>query len=387
MAMTAGQSNSIDSTHDLLRGRRGPMDVFVRPQCVALVGATDRRGSVGCRLAENLLRSSPKHEVVFVNPTRPSLLGRKCYPQLADAPLQIDLAVIAVPAPHVPSVIEQCLAANVRGAIVVSAGFKEIGAAGVALEAKIRSLIAGTPLRVIGPNCLGVMSPISGLNASFAAAMARPGNLGFITQSGALLTAILDWSLAERVGFSHVFSVGSMLDVGWGDLIDFFGNDPHTSSILMYMESIGNTHSFLSAAREVALQKPIIVIKAGRTASAAIAAASHTGALAGSDEVLSAAFRRVGVVQVQRMAELFNLAEALAKQPRPKGPNLAIVTNAGGPGVLAIDSLIESGGHLATLSPETLAALDQLLPPHWSHANPVDVLGDATPQCYAKCVE
>ncbi len=161
--MTAGHSNSIDSTHDLLRGRRGPMDVFVRPQCVALVGATDRRGSVGCRLAENLLRSSPKQEVVFVNPTRPSLLGRKCYSQLADAPLQIDLAVVAVPAPHVPSVIEQCLAAKVRGAIVVSAGFKEIGAAGVALEATIRSLIAGTPLRVIGPNCLGVMSPIERL--------------------------------------------------------------------------------------------------------------------------------------------------------------------------------------------------------------------------------
>jgi acetyltransferase len=385
--MSKVHANAIDSVHDLLQGRRGPMEVFVRPECVALIGATDRRGSVGCRLAENLLKSSPKQEIVFINPARPSVLGRKCFPKLADVAQQVDLTIVAVPAPHVPAVIEECLAAKVRGAIVVSAGFKEIGAAGVALEAKIRSLIAGTTLRVIGPNCLGVMSPSSGLNASFAAAMARPGNLGFITQSGALLTAILDWSLEERVGFSHVFSVGSMLDVGWGDLIDFLGNDPHTGSILMYMESIGNAHSFLSAAREVALQKPIIVIKAGRTEKAAKAAASHTGALAGSDEVLSAAFRRVGVVQVQRMAELFNLAEALAKQPRPKGPNLAIVTNAGGPGVLAIDSLVESGGHLATLSPETLAALDRLLPPHWSHANPVDVLGDATPQCYTKCVE
>ncbi len=384
--MQPGHSNSIDTAHDLLRGRHGPLDVFVRPNCVALLGATDRMGSVGRRLAENLLKSAPRREVVFINPTRPTVMGRPCYPRLADVPQQVDLAIVAVSAARVPGVIEECLAANVRGAIVVSAGFKEIGAAGVALESQIRKLIAATRLRVIGPNCLGVMSPTSGLNASFAAAMARQGNLGFITQSGALLTAILDWSLAEKVGFSHVFSVGSMLDVGWGDLIDFLGDDPHTGSILLYMESIGNAHAFLSAAREVALQKPIIVIKAGRTETAAKAAASHTGALAGSDEVLSAAFRRVGVVQVRRMAELFNLAEALAKQPRPKGPHLAIVTNAGGPGVLAIDALVESGGQLAILSPETLTSLNQHLPPHWSHANPVDVLGDATPECYAKCL-
>src|SRR5581483_4221141 len=242
-------------------------------------------------------------------------------------------------------------------------------------------------IRIIGPNCLGVMTPPLGLNATFANEIALPGRVAFLSQSGALGTAILDWSLKSRVGLSAFVSVGSMLDVGWGDLIDYFGSDPNTNSIVIYMESIGDARSFLSAAREVVLTKPVIVIKAGRTGAAAVAAASHTGALTGSDEVLDAAFRRCGVLRVTSISDLFYLADILSKQPRPQGPRLAILTNAGGPGVLATDALMGLGGELAPLSPETMKAFDELLPPHWSHNNPVDILGDAGPQRYAKALE
>ena len=242
-------------------------------------------------------------------------------------------------------------------------------------------------MRLIGPNCLGVMNPIGGMNATFAHTMARPGTVGFISQSGALCTAILDWSFQENVGFSAFVSIGSMLDVGWGDLIYYLGNDPKTESIVIYMESIGDARSFLSAAREVALTKPIIVIKPGRTAAAAQAAASHTGSLTGSDEVLQAAFRRAGVLRVNRISDLFNMAEVLSKQPRPRGKRLTIITNAGGPGVLATDSLISDGGELAEISAETIASLDTVLPTHWSHNNPVDVLGDADSARYMATIE
>ncbi|HET6314507.1 MAG TPA: bifunctional acetate--CoA ligase family protein/GNAT family N-acetyltransferase, partial [Chloroflexia bacterium] len=224
---------------------------------------------------------------------------------------------------------------------------------------------------------------ISGLNATFANGMARPGSVGFISQSGALLTAVLDWSTQENVGFSTFVSLGSMLDVGWGDMIYYLGDDPHTRSIVIYMETVGDARSFLSAAREVALTKPIIVIKPGRTQAAAKAAASHTGSLTGSDEVLAAGFARAGVLRVSTIAELFYMAEVLAKQPLPKGPRLTIVTNAGGPGVLATDALISEGGELADLSDETMQELDKILPAAWSHNNPVDILGDASPERYA----
>ncbi|MBI1800644.1 MAG: bifunctional acetate--CoA ligase family protein/GNAT family N-acetyltransferase, partial [Chloroflexi bacterium] len=235
--------------------------------------------------------------------------------------------------------------------------------------------------------CLGVMRPTTGLNATFASAIARPGTVGFISQSGALCTAVLDWSFRQNVGFSAFISIGAMLDVGWGDLIDYLGDDPKTQSIVIYMESIGDARAFLSAAREVALNKPIIVIKAGRTQAAARAAASHTGALAGSDEVLDAAFRRCGVLRVNTISDLFYMAEVLAKQPRPRGPRLTMVTNAGGPGVLATDTLMTTGGEMAELSAETIESLNQFLPPHWSHGNPIDILGDADPARYAKAVE
>ena len=271
--------------------------------------------------------------------------------------------------------------------MVISAGFKERGEEGAALERQIREDIQGSRMRVIGPNCLGVMNPLVGLNATFAHTIARKGNVAFLSQSGALLTAILDWSLREQVGFSAFVSTGSMLDVSWGDLIDYFGYDSDTKSILIYMESIGDARSFLSAAREVAITKPIIVIKAGRTEAASKAASSHTGAMTGSDEVFDAALRRCGVLRVPSISDVFYMAEVLSRQPRPQGPRLTILTNAGGPAVLATDALISHGGELAALSGESVQALNAFLPPHWSHGNPIDILGDADADRYARTLE
>jgi acetyltransferase len=378
---------SIEPAHDILRGREHPLDVFFAPRTVAVIGASEANGSVGRTLLWNLL-SSPFGGTVFpVNPRRSSVLGIKAYPTIAAVPESVDLAVIVTPAVTVPGIVGECTDAGVKGAIVISAGFKERGEAGAQLEAQVLAQARRGRMRVIGPNCLGVMSPPTGLNATFASTLARSGNVGFVSQSGALCTAILDWSLRELVGFSAFISIGSMLDVGWGDLIDYLGNDPRTRSIIIYMESIGDARSFLSAARQVALAKPIIAIKAGRTEAAAKAAASHTGALTGSDEVLDAAFRRCGVLRVQNISDLFYMAEVLSKQPRPKGPRLAILTNAGGPGVLATDAQIGQGEQLAELSNETVESLNRILPPHWSHGNPIDVLGDASPELYTRAVE
>jgi acetyltransferase len=302
-------------------------------------------------------------------------------------PDQVDLAVVITPAPTVPGVVAECAAAGVSGAIIISAGFRETGAEGAELERRALEAARRGGVRLLGPNCLGVMRPTSGLNASLSNGSVQPGNVALISQSGALGAAILDWSLTEHVGFSAFISVGSMLDVGWSDLIDYLANDPHTKSILIYMESIGDARAFISAAREAALSKPIIVLKGGRTEAVAQAAASHTGSLVGSDEALHAALRRCGALRVNSIADLFNMAGLLAKQPRPAGPRLAIVTNAGGLGVLAADELIASDGLLASLAPETLDALNGLLPYHWSRGNPIDIVGNANPERYARSVE
>jgi acetyltransferase len=376
-----------DPAHDVYRAERQPLDAIFKPRSVAVIGASEEPLSVGRTILANLI-SSPFGGAVFpVNPKRRYVLGIKAYPTIGEVPEQIELAIIATPAPTVPDVIAECVAAGVRGAIIISAGFKERGPEGVELERRTLEAARRGRMRLIGPNCLGVMMPPTGLNATFAGQMARPGNVAFISQSGALCTAILDWSLREQVGFSAFISIGSMLDVGWGDLIDYLGNDRRTQSIILYMESVGDAAAFLSAAREVALTKPIIVIKGGRTAAAAQAAASHTGSLAGSDAVLDVAFRRVGVLRVNNIADVFYMAETLAKQPRPLGPRLAMVTNAGGPGVLATDALLGFGGTLVELAPETVEALNGVLPAHWSHGNPIDILGDADPERYAKALE
>lgn len=372
---------------DNATSERTALQSLFLPASVAVIGATDREGSVGRTVLANLVQGSYQGRVYPVNRKHSKLLGIRCYPNPKDLPEPVDLAVIMTPAATVPGVVRECLEAGLRSAIVISAGFKERGSEGLELERQIQAELQRGSMRLLGPNCLGVMNPWMGLNATFARDIARPGNVAFLSQSGALLAAILDLSLREQVGYSAIVSTGSMLDLDWGDLISFYGEDPKTQSILVYMESIGDARSFLSAAREVALSKPIILIKAGRTEAAAKAACSHTGALTGSDEVFDAALRRCGVLRVQNISDLFYMAEVLSKQPRPRGPRLTILTNAGGPGVLATDALIPNGGKLAPLSSDAEARLNAFLPPHWSHANPIDILGDADPERYESALK
>jgi acetyltransferase len=377
----------VDLSQKIIDRGEQPLDVFFAPKAVAVVGATESPGSVGRTILWNLITSPFGGSVYPVNPKRSNVLGIKSYPNISSIPDKLDLVVIVTPSIAVPDIIRQCGLLGVKGAVVITAGFKEIGEAGLKLENEVLAEARKAGIRLIGPNCLGVMSPLTGLNATFASHIARPGKVGFISQSGALCTAVLDWSLQNNVGFSAFLSLGSMVDVGWGDLINYLGNDPQTESIVIYMETIGDARAFLSAAREVALKKPIIIIKPGRTAAAAKAAASHTGSLAGSDDVLEAAFARSGVLRVSSIADLFYMAGVLAKQPNPKGPRLTILTNAGGPGVLATDALIMGKGELTELAPETIEELNKVLPTTWSHNNPIDIIGDASPERYKSSVE
>ncbi len=387
-APTPPASERLESAHDILRGaRKRPLDSICNPKVVAVIGATENPGTVGRTLFQNLGRGGFDGIVYPVNPKRASVLCVKAYPNISAIPEKVDLAVICTPAKTVPGIIKDCVKAGVRGVIIISAGFKEIGPEGVKLEQQILAEARSSGMRIVGPNCLGLMMPNIGLNATFGTTIAKPGNVGFLSQSGALCTAVLDWSLKENVGFSMFASLGSMLDVSWGDLIYYLGDDPNTKSIVIYMETIGDARAFLSAAREVALTKPIIVIKPGRTEGAAKAAASHTGSLTGSDDVLDAAFKRCGVLRVNNISDLFYMSEVLGRQPRPKGNRLTMISNAGGPGVLATDALITSGGALTEISKGTMEELNKFLPASWSHNNPVDVLGDASAEIYAKTLE
>jgi len=388
VSTTSPASERLESAHDILRGaRKRPLDSICNPKVVAVIGATENPGTVGRTLFQNLGRGGFDGIVYPVNPKRASVLCVKAYPNISAIPEKVDLAVICTPAKTVPGIIKDCVKAGVRGVIIISAGFKEIGPEGVKLEQQILAEARSSGMRIVGPNCLGLMMPNIGLNATFGTTIAKPGNVGFLSQSGALCTAVLDWSLKENVGFSMFASLGSMLDVSWGDLIYHLGDDPNTKSIVIYMETIGDARAFLSAAREVALTKPIIVIKPGRTEGAAKAAASHTGSLTGSDDVLDAAFKRCGVLRVNNISDLFYMSEVLGRQPRPKGNRLTMISNAGGPGVLATDALITSGGALTEISKGTMEELNKFLPASWSHNNPVDVLGDASAEIYAKTLE
>ncbi|MBU0615287.1 MAG: bifunctional acetate--CoA ligase family protein/GNAT family N-acetyltransferase [Nanoarchaeota archaeon] len=361
------------------------LDSIFKAKTVAVIGASNKKGSVGHALIKNLVGSGYDGIVYPVNPKRTSILGVKCYQSIKDITEKIDLAIIATPAATVPKIVEECGKAGVGGLVIISAGFKEVG------EDELCSNILATAKRydmpIIGPNCLGFIRPSTQLNASFAKKMALPGKIAFISQSGALGTAILDWSIDQNVGFSHFVSIGSMLDIGFHDLIDYFGQDPETNSILIYMESLSDARKFLSAARAFARSKPIIVLKVGRSSEGAKAAMSHTGSLAGNDAVYNAAFERAGIIRVNTIGELFDSAQTLAMQKRPLGNKLAIVTNAGGPGVIATDYLISKGGKLAELSKETIAELNKVMPAAWSHGNPVDVLGDADPERYEKAIQ
>jgi acetyltransferase len=363
-----------------------PLAPFFAPCKIAVIGAEERPGSVGRAILSNLVSGQYAGSVHPVTPNHKSVLGIPAYASIADV-AGAELAIVTAPAPTVPAIVAECSDAGVKSVLVISGGFRECGSEGAILEQELVETARRGRVRIIGPNCLGVMRPSTGLNATYARQTAKAGSVAFVSQSGALCSAVLDWSLRENVGFSAFVSIGHMADVNWGDLIDYLGDDPHTHSILLYIESIGDARSFVSAARQVARSKPIIAIKAGRTAAGARAAASHTGAMTGSDEVAEAAFRRCGVLRVGTIADLFYMAEVLGKQPRPGGPRLGIVTNAGGLGVLAADGLLLSRGELAQFSDDTMRALDELLPPHWSHANPADLLNDATPEQYASATK
>jgi acetyltransferase len=363
------------------------LDKIFNPKTVAIVGASDEEGTVGYALLRNFKELGFEGKVYPVNIKKSVVLGLQAYPSVEQIPEPVDLAIIATPARTVPSIVEQCGKSGIKGLIIISAGFKEIGEEGRALEQKITELKKEYDLRIIGPNCLGVIRPSVKMNATFISKTPKPGNIAFISQSGALGSAILDYALHENIGFSNFVSIGSMMDVDFGDLIDYFGTDPKTRSILMYIEGLTDARKFMSAAKHFARTKPIILVKAGKFTESAKAAASHTGSLTGEDNIYDAAFKRAGVVRVDEIADLFNAAEVLGMQPLPNGPNLAIITNAGGPGVMATDALISRGGKVAKLSPKTMEILDAVLPHFWSHGNPVDILGDAHADRYKAAIE
>jgi acetyltransferase len=363
------------------------LDKLFKPTTIAVIGASDEKGSVGHSLMDNLINSDYDGIVYPVNIKRESVHSIKAYDSVAEIPDQIDLAIIATPAKTVPTIVKNCGEAGVAGIVIISAGFSEIGAHGTKLMDEILKIARKYEMRVLGPNCLGFMRPDIHLNATFASQMALPGKLAFISQSGALGTAILDWSIKNNVGFKYFVSIGSMVDLSFGDLIDYFGQDPEVSSVLIYMESIKNARHFMSASRAFSRQKPIIVLKVGRTSEGAQAAKSHTGSMTGNDAIFNAAFERAGIIRVDTVVGLFHTAKALAMQPHPKGNKMTVITNAGGPGIIATDTLVFSGGSLAKLNKSSIYKLDKFLPSAWSRGNPIDILGDATSETYRKTLE
>lgn len=364
------------------------LDKIFDPHRVAVIGASDTPTSVGYTVLRNLIGSGFRGVVYPVNAKRESIQGIQAYKDISCLPHAPDLGVICTPSHTVPGLVRSLGEAGTRGIVVISAGFREIGEAGRKLEDQVRAEQAKFDgMRIVGPNCLGIIVPGIHLNASFAAATPKKGHIGFISQSGALCTSVLDWAIDEGIGFSYFVSVGNMLDVSMGDLIDYFGSATETQSIILYIESISEAREFVSAARAFARTKPIVAYKAGRFTQSAAAAASHTGAMAGVDAVYEAAFQRAGIERIFQIEDMFDCAELLARQQPAKGDRLAIITNAGGPGVMTTDALIARDGNMATLSDETIQKLNEVLPPFWSHNNPVDVLGDAPPERYAKAME
>ncbi len=363
------------------------LDKIFKPRSIAVVGASETRGSIGLAIMENLIQGGYEGRVIPVNPKYSKITGIKSYKSLTGADQNIDLAVIATPISTVPEIVRQCVDAGVGGAIIISAGGRETGNEGRELEKEIEKEARKGGVRIIGPNCMGIICPKQKLNASFASHMAPAGKMAFISQSGAICSAMLDLSLKKKMGFRYFVSIGSMLDVDFGDLIDYLGNDPEVTSILLYMESLTEIRKFMSAAREVSRIKPIVVLKAGKSEQGAKAAASHTGALAGENRVYEAAFIRAGLARVRTLEDFFDCAELLAKQSPPLGRRLVVVTNSGGPGVMAADAIEEYGLELTPLNEETIDRLNKILPPFWSHGNPIDILGDATPERYARVTD
>ena len=364
------------------------LDSIFNPKRIALIGITTNPNSVSGKVLINLVSGGFRGVVYPVNRDHEAVMGIPCFPDIKNLPKTPDLGIICTPSEKVPGVVRECGEAGIRGLIIMSAGFKETGEEGRLLEEQIREekkKFEG--LRIIGPNCLGIIVPGLKLNASFASAMPKPGNIAFISQSGALCTSILDWAIEGKIGFSQFVSIGNSIDVEFGDLIDYFGEDENTHSIILYIESISNARKFMTASRAFARKKPIIVYKAGRFPESAQVAASHTGAMASEDAVYNAAFQRAGLSRVYDIGDIFSVAELIGRNKLPRGARLGIITNAGGPGVMATDALIASDGVLAKLSGDTLTKLNENLPAFWSHGNPVDVLGDARAKRIAKTTQ
>ncbi len=363
------------------------LEFLFRPSSVAVVGASNRERSVGAAVMHNLLAGGFAGPVMPVNPKHEAVAGVLAYADVASLPVTPDLAVICTPAPVVPRLIADLGRRGTRAAVVLTAGPGACAGDGRTLEQAMLEAARPHLLRILGPNCLGLLVPASRLNASFAHMDALPGHLALVHQSGALCTALLDWARGKGIGFSHFVSVGDSADVDFGDTLDFLASDPSARAVLLYMESVRNPRKFMSAARAAARNKPVLVIKAGRVAEGERAAASHTGALAGSDAVYDAAFRRAGMLRVFDTDEMFDAVETLARAGPLPGERLAILTNGGGPGVIATDALVLGGGRLAQLAHDTVARLDEVLPAHWSRGNPVDVIGDAGGERYARALE
>ncbi len=356
------------------------------PDSIAVIGASESQGSIGTALISNLLEGGFEGRLLPVNPKYSQVRGLEAVHSISKA-ARIDLAVIAVPIKQVPKILEECAEAGIKAAIIISAGGKETGVQGLQMEQEIRSAASRGKIRILGPNCLGLMVPAAKLNASFAAGMPSSGNIAFVSQSGGVCTAILDHSFKEKIGFSHFVSIGSMLDVDFGDVIDFLGHDSKTRSILLYIEHLTNIRKFISAARAVSHLKPILALKVGRSQAGIRAAGSHCGALAAEDAAYDAAFKRAGVIRVSNTEELFDIAELLSKQSRTSGSQMVVITNAGGPGVMAVDAMENHGVVPASLSSTTISALAEILPPYWNQRNPVDIYGDASPDLYARTME
>jgi acetyltransferase len=364
------------------------LDHFFKPHSIALLGASDAPGSVGAALTQNLLNSRFAGPIMLVNPARTAVYGRKVWPGVDSLPEPPGLAVIATPPATVPDLIGKLGQAGTKAAIVITAGFGE-GGREQGLKLRQSMLEASRPhlLRIVGPNCFGIVVPALGLNVSFGRVLPKPGRLALVSQSGAINAAISDWASLRGIGFSHVISIGDMADVDFGDLLDYLASDKDAAAILLYIETITHARKFMSAARAAARSKPVIVVKSGRRPEGAKAASSHTGALAGADDVYDAVFRRAGMLRVDRLEHLFEAAETLSLMPRPRGERLAIISNGGGLGVLASDAAGELGIKLASLAPATLTKLNAALPPTWSQANPVDIIGDAGTERYAAALD
>jgi len=363
------------------------LDKIFNPESVAIVGASEKESTIGYSLLKNITENDYQGEVFPVNPNHKIIMELQAYRSISEINKPVDLAIVATPIAEAPSIIKECRHAGIGGVIIISAGGKEIGSKGKRLEAEIKKEAEKGDIRIIGPNCAGVICSDSNLYATFVGQRPLAGKLAFVSQSGALCSSILDLSLKEQIGFSHFVSIGSMLDVDFGDLINYLGNDPRVSSIVLYIESLTNIRKFMSAARAVSRVKPIVVLKSGRSKAGARAASSHTGALAGEDAVYDAAFKRAGIVRVNTIEELFDCAELMAKQPFPSGSSLAVITNGGGPGVMAADALSTYGVEPVTLTPETMEKLDAVLPPFWSGGNPIDILGDASPKRWRRALQ